>query len=168
MQLFDRTSHVVSLTDAGRAFGEESRRVLAGLELAVAEACRAAGRGSALRIGYTPYLPIELLVTFLDGLHRLDVETQPRVEHLVALEQIRRLERGELDIGIFSSATGTDPRDLMLAVATGQGIALLPLPPARPRTRVRSSCSGRSIHRSSCRTPSSRGARARQPSCGSS
>lgn len=104
VELLTRTSRAVSMTEAGHAFAAEARKVLASLDLAVAEARRAGGGGSNLRIGCTPYLPIELLVHFLARLQEHHPLLRPRVAHMVADEQIRRLQRGELDLGIFPGA----------------------------------------------------------------
>src|ERR1700693_6400818 len=51
VSLLRRTSRVVTLTEAGAVFAEQARSVLAGLDLAVAEARRAGGAGSTLPIG---------------------------------------------------------------------------------------------------------------------
>ena len=109
VQLLARTSRVTVLTEAGRVFAEHAGKVLAGLDLAVAETRRASGGSSSLRIGYSPYLPIAPLIHFLDGLHEHEPRLRPQVSHLVALEQMRRLQRSELDLGIFPSG-GTLPR----------------------------------------------------------
>jgi DNA-binding transcriptional LysR family regulator len=102
VSLLRRTSRVVTLTDAGRAFAEQARSVLAGLDLAVAEARRAGGAGSALRIGCAPQLPIQLLLRFLGALHERESTVSTQVVNLLALEQVRRLRDGDLELGIFS------------------------------------------------------------------
>ncbi len=104
VQLLARTSRATALTDAGRVFAKHSRKVLASLDVAIAETRRAAGGGSSLQIGYPPYLPLELLLHFLEGLQRREPQLRPEVRHLVASEQIRQLHRSELDLGIFPSA----------------------------------------------------------------
>src|SRR6266508_1338457 len=101
VQLLDRTSRVVTLTEAGRVFAEEARKLLSGVELAVAAARRAGGGVLSLQIGFPPYLPTEPLVRFLDGLHEREPRVRPEVRHLFAFEQVGRLQRGELDLGIF-------------------------------------------------------------------
>jgi DNA-binding transcriptional LysR family regulator len=101
VQLLTRTSRAVALTEAGRVLAEEARKVLASFELAVAETRRAGGGGSSLQIGCTPYLPIDLLHRFFDGLHEREPRVQPQVTYLVASEQIPRLQNGVLDLGIF-------------------------------------------------------------------
>jgi DNA-binding transcriptional LysR family regulator len=102
VSLLRRTSRVVTLTDAGRTFAEQARSVLAGLDLAVAEARRAGGAGSTLRIGCAPQLPIQLLLRFLGALHERESTSSTQVVNLLARDQIRRLLDGDLELGIFS------------------------------------------------------------------
>jgi DNA-binding transcriptional LysR family regulator len=102
VQLFERTSRVVKLTEAGRVFADEARKVLADVELAVHSARRAMGAGSMLRIGCVPHLPIERLVAFLEALHERSPGDRPQVTHITSGEQVARLRSGELDVGIFN------------------------------------------------------------------
>jgi DNA-binding transcriptional LysR family regulator len=104
VQLFERTSRVVSPTEAGRVFAEQARRVLAGLDLAVTAARRAGALETDLRIGCVHDLPFERLLRFLDALNEQDPTEQPLVTHLPSVEQVRRLRRGELDLGVFHNA----------------------------------------------------------------
>jgi DNA-binding transcriptional LysR family regulator len=100
--LLRRTSRVVTLTDAGRAFAEQARSVLAGVDLAVAEARRAGGVDCTLRVGCAPQLPIQSLLRFLGGLHEREPRSPTKVIHLTAREQVHRLHDGDLELGIFS------------------------------------------------------------------
>jgi DNA-binding transcriptional LysR family regulator len=104
VQLLHRTSRVVTMTQPGTVFAQEARKALAAVDLAVAEARRASGAGSALRIGCLPHLPIERLLRFLGALHERDPSMETHVTHSLTLEQVRRLRDGELDIGIFDYA----------------------------------------------------------------
>jgi DNA-binding transcriptional LysR family regulator len=90
------------LTEAGRAFAEQARSVLARFDLAIAEARRAGGVDSTLRVGCAPQLPIQPLLRFLGGLHAQEPRSPTQVVHLIAREQVRRLRDGELELGIFS------------------------------------------------------------------
>jgi DNA-binding transcriptional LysR family regulator len=101
VQLLERTSRVVSPTEAGRAFAEQARRVLASLDLAVVEARRAGALETDLRIGWVHDLPLQRLLRLLAMLKEHDPAVLPRVTHLSAVEQVRRLRRGELDLGVF-------------------------------------------------------------------
>jgi DNA-binding transcriptional LysR family regulator len=102
VQLFERTSRVVKLTEAGRVFAEEARRVLADVELAVGAARRAGGAGYTLRIGCVPHLPVERLLAFLEALHERSPADRPQVAHITSGEQVTRLRSGQLDVGIFN------------------------------------------------------------------
>jgi DNA-binding transcriptional LysR family regulator len=101
VRLLERTSRAVTPTEAGRVFAEEARKVLAGLEHAVAEARRVGGVPARPRMGCVTHLPMALLQRFLDRLHRRDPHSQPEVMHLVTVEQLRRLRAGELELGIL-------------------------------------------------------------------
>jgi DNA-binding transcriptional LysR family regulator len=102
VQLLERTSRVVKLTEAGRIFANEARKVLADVELAVHAARGATGAGYVLRIGCVPHLPIERLVAFLEALHERSPADRPQVTHVTSGEQVARLRSGELDVGIFN------------------------------------------------------------------
>lgn len=102
VQLFERTSRVVKLTEAGRVFAVEARKVLADVDLAVHAARRATGAGSMLRIGCVPHLPIERLLAFLEALYERSPGDRPQVTHLTSGVQVARLRSGELDVGIFN------------------------------------------------------------------
>ena len=104
LPLFERTSRAVTPTEAGCVFAEHARRILAGLDLAVAEARRAGALETDLRIGCIHDLPLERLLRFLAALKEHDPTVQPRVTHLPSVEQLRRLRRGELDLGVFHHA----------------------------------------------------------------
>jgi DNA-binding transcriptional LysR family regulator len=104
VQLFERTSRMVSATDAGRALATEARKVLASFDVAIAEARQAGGAASPLRIGCVPHLPIQPLLRFLGSLHERDPNLRVQVTHLNFLEQARFLSSGELELGIFQAA----------------------------------------------------------------
>lgn len=130
VQLFERTSRMVSATDAGRALATETRKALAAFDAAVTEARRAGGAASPLRIGVVPHLPIQPLLHFLGALHERDPNIRVQVTHLDFLEQARLLSAGELDLGIFhEAAEHTDLESEPLFV--GEPLAAF-LPPGHP------------------------------------
>jgi DNA-binding transcriptional LysR family regulator len=108
VQLFERTSRMVSATDAGRALATEARKVLAAFDLAIAEARRAGGAASPLRIGCVPHLPIQRLLLFLGSIHERDPNVRVQVTHLNFVEQARALTAGELDLGIFHTTENAE------------------------------------------------------------
>jgi DNA-binding transcriptional LysR family regulator len=120
LQLLHRTSRVVTPTVAGRVFADHARRVLAYLQVGVAETRRAAGLASPLRIGCVPNLPIEHLLRFLDMVRRRRPDLPTEVIHIPATEQLRRLRDAELDVGVFHDIGGLD------------GLELEPLFPGEP------------------------------------
>lgn len=101
VELFRRGRGGVELTEAGVTFAEEARKVLAGVDVAVAEARRAGGAESALRIGAPGHLQMEPLHRFVAALRERKVITQADVARLPTVEQKRRLRDGRLDLGIF-------------------------------------------------------------------
>jgi DNA-binding transcriptional LysR family regulator len=102
VQLLERTRGAVALTDAGRVFADEARRILGRLDMAIAEARRAGGVTSTLRVGSLDYLPIERLQRFIKALGKRRPDLPVTIVHLPSREQIRRLRDGELDLGIFT------------------------------------------------------------------
>ena len=107
VQLLHRTTRIVTPTEAGRVFAQEVRTTLTSFDLAVAEARRAGG-ADTLRIGCVPQVPIARLHGFLDALGEHTRSGQAEVIHLPSLEQVRHLQRGELDLGIFHHAGAPD------------------------------------------------------------
>ena len=91
VRLLDRTSRSVALTDAGRVFADEGRKMLAAFQRAVEEARRAGGVGTTVRIGCVPALPIERLLAYIEALRDREPDVSIRVAHLLTLEQEKRL-----------------------------------------------------------------------------
>jgi DNA-binding transcriptional LysR family regulator len=108
VRLLDRTSRGVRLTAAGQVFAEHARTTLANLDVAVAEARRAGGVMSVLRIGSTPHIPIERLQHLLRALRTQLPVVQPRITHLHAGEPVTRLHTGALDLAVIHDFPGGD------------------------------------------------------------
>ena len=123
VSLLRRTSRVVTQTEAGRVFAEEARNVLAAFDRALAEARKAGGVGTKLRIGCAVNLAIERLLRFLTALHETEPALEAHVTHLAASEQVERLRRGELDLGIFFYAEEYDDLE-MSPLFTGEHLAV--------------------------------------------
>lgn len=102
VELLHRTSRAVTPTEAGFAFAEHAREVLTRADVAVREARQAGGAETVIRIGSSPYLPIEHVRRFLDALRRRDPSSQARVTELLPIPQLHRLLAGELDLGVFA------------------------------------------------------------------
>ena len=105
VSLLRRTSRVVTQTEAGRIFAEEARNVLASFDRALAEARKAGGVGTKLRIGCAVNLAIERLLRFLTALHETEPALEAHVTHPVRIRnRLQRLRRGDLDLAIFFHA----------------------------------------------------------------
>jgi DNA-binding transcriptional LysR family regulator len=130
VELLRRTSRTVVLTDAGRVFAAEARKVIASFDRALTEARRVAGAGVTLQIGCVPHLPVERLLTFLGELRRHEPNLSIQVRHLLTIDQVRLLRDGELDIGIFPRAGAHNDLELQ-PLFPGEPLSAF-LPPDHP------------------------------------
>ncbi|THF67873.1 LysR family transcriptional regulator [Deinococcus sp. Arct2-2] len=123
-RLLDRTSRVVTLTDAGRAFLQHAQNVLTELELATSELLSAAGQAK-LRVGFPQYatygLIPEVLAKFADLFPTLGVEQH----ELFSDQQLTKLLANELDIG-FVRTPHHQPEIEYLPFVTEEVWAMLP------------------------------------------
>jgi DNA-binding transcriptional LysR family regulator len=106
VQLLNRTSRAVTLTEAGRVLATEAAGVLAAFDVAVTETRRAGGAEGPLRIGCIPDLPLERLLQFTGALRGHDPPIALQVAHLPASEQRARLRNARLDLAIMYDADG--------------------------------------------------------------
>jgi DNA-binding transcriptional LysR family regulator len=100
-ELFERLPRGVRITDAGKLFLEDTRRILEGINDAAARAKRiASGQSGTLRIGFNQSLSFHGIVP--DSLrffreHVPDAELQPMP--LTTVEQFAAVQSGSLDLG---------------------------------------------------------------------
>ena len=103
VRLFDRTSRRVALTEAGRVFLPEARRVLEQAGLAISAAQRAErGEVGALAIGFTasaPFVPI--IATTLFAFRRACPEVHLDLSEIPLDVQIASLTERRIDVGIM-------------------------------------------------------------------
>jgi DNA-binding transcriptional LysR family regulator len=112
--LFERNWHGVRLTDAGRVFLDESRRILDQVGRAVRLAQRAAeGEVGRLAVGYTQLFELTILPSMREQLARAYPGILTRYHELTSEEQIGFLRDGSLDAG-FVLLPITEMRDLMI------------------------------------------------------
>ena len=100
--LFERTAKTVRLTDAGRLFLEETRAVLRRVSEAVA-AAQAAGSGARgeLRIGYAPFLTVEIVPRALRIFQEAHPGVQVKLRDLSTQEMARELRERRLDLALL-------------------------------------------------------------------
>ena len=128
--LFDRTTHQVELTDAGKALLPEARATLAAAEAArdAVDAVTGGLRGT-LKIGIMQSLSVIDLAALLTRFHRErpDVELRPRPASGGSAEHVRDVASGAVDLA-FVSVAGQRVPGVTLTALTTESI-LLAVPP---------------------------------------
>lgn len=100
--LVERSSRVVRLTAAGRAFFPEAVRILRLAEEAVFAARRAAkGKQGTLAIGFTSASGYSLLPEVVRRLRECAPDVVLTLKELVSTAQVEALNAGELDLGLL-------------------------------------------------------------------
>lgn len=135
--LLERDSRKVALTAAGQAFLDEARRLVAAAERAPAAARRiASGQAGEIRIGFTAATGFSLLGPLLTEIGIALPEIDIALHELVTGEQVRALQRGDLDLGLARPPFDTVQFEswlllsehLVLAVPTGHRLAAVERP----------------------------------------
>ena len=139
-QLFERTSHEVALSDAGRALLPEACRILSGVDVA-RKAVGDVGTGlrGVLRIGVMQALPLIGLAEMLARYHkeRPLVEIRPRVASGGSAALAEDVRKGDLDAA-FVCLPGGPPAGVALTPLAAEPIRLVCRPdhPLFARTSV--------------------------------
>ncbi len=115
-RLLERTSRRVQLTDAGRAFLGEARRVLAGVASAVAAAHRA-GRGELgeLKVAFAATVMFLALPAMIREFRRRFPAVQLDLREMPTGPQLQALKAGDIDIG-FVRQPRADPELTIVTV----------------------------------------------------
>ncbi|MBV2264143.1 MAG: LysR family transcriptional regulator [Thauera sp.] len=116
VRLFERGSRRVALSAAGERFLPYARRILDGVDEAVAEARRAArGELGELRVGFTSSLPFtDLLPDALNAYRRRFPQVRLQLREMFTPEQFAALARDELDVGFVRLQGGAPPAGIEL------------------------------------------------------
>ena len=100
-QLLNRSAKSVTLTEAGKVFLAESKRILAQVYRSVDAVRRAtAGETGRLEIGFAPFFDSYLLPSLRHSLAQRYREAEITFHRLSSEEQIRLLRNGALDVGL--------------------------------------------------------------------
>jgi DNA-binding transcriptional LysR family regulator len=100
-QLLNRSAKCVTLTEAGKVFLAESKRILAQVYRSVDTVRRAtAGETGRLEIGFAPFLDSYLLPSLRHMLAQRYREAEITFHRLSSEEQVRLLRNGALDAGL--------------------------------------------------------------------
>lgn len=101
VQLFERTSRRVALTDAGEAFLQEARGVLAAVDHSVTTARRVgSGEVGRLRLGFVASAVADLLPRMLQQFRDVAPDVEVELRELTTKLQIDSLAAGAIDVGI--------------------------------------------------------------------
>ena len=115
LTLFTRTKKRVQLSDGGRTFLDDARRIVRDVELAKEHAHRiAAGKAGALRVGFHEAAGRSPLVS--KSLHTFRMrypEVQLRLTQMTSPKQYEALQLGRLDVGFVYE--DTEHRDVVRA-----------------------------------------------------
>lgn len=122
--LFDRTKRTVSLTRAGEAFLEETRRVLEQVERAVTTT-RRVGRGEIgqLNVGFTGPALNSVLPRVLGAFRHHYPEVNLELHELRTVEQVEALTEGHLHVGLLNPPVEVDT--LVLEILHREGLVVV-------------------------------------------
>jgi DNA-binding transcriptional LysR family regulator len=125
VQLLERSSTGVRVTEAGGVLLGEARAVLARYEQALRTmADYTTGEGGVLRLGIPLEFPSSVLAPALADLAHTCPDTRVQARHLSSAEQVAALRAGELDVGLLRERpTGAD-LDAMLVTRERLGVLL--------------------------------------------
>ena len=131
-KVFRRTSRSVAVTEAGRVFLPEARRILRLLENAQRTARDISlGRGGVVRCGFTAATAYRFLPALIREMSDRIPGSTLELREMVSLRQISALDTGELEIGLLRPSPETHSHGgilvarekLVLAVPTGHPLA---------------------------------------------
>lgn len=127
-RLLDRSATGVSLTDAGHAFAQKARRLLADCDAAVAEARRLTrGQKEQLRIGYLASAAQKLLDPALATMRKMHPQVKMKLLDLSPGEQITALRQGEIDVAFIGQEGSIASREFYTRkLATMPVLVVLP------------------------------------------
>ncbi|GAA1132204.1 LysR family transcriptional regulator [Citricoccus alkalitolerans] len=133
VRLFERNNRRVDLTEAGKAFLVESRRLL-GVATAAPEVARlvAAGSVGVLRIGFTAASAFGLMGAVLNRLSDVMPDVSVELREMVTRDQLTALDNREIDIAIARPVV--DPEIYRSRLLTSEALVAA-IPAEHPLTR---------------------------------
>ncbi len=137
-RLFDRNTHVVSPTNAGRLFLEDARAILRHLDRA-SETVRRARQGETvrLRLAFVGALLDEKLIRLMQKYREIHPGCQLEMADLSPAAQLAAIRGGEIDGGFIGAKPARIIKGLIL-VAWKQEPLVLVLPERHPLAKIRS------------------------------
>jgi DNA-binding transcriptional LysR family regulator len=102
LRLFDRSRRRVALTEAGKIFLEEARKVIRQIDTAETLARRAAqGQIGRLTVAYVEAAPFNILSPIVLAFRRACPEVHLDLVEMITSEQIEALSRGRIEVGLM-------------------------------------------------------------------
>jgi DNA-binding transcriptional LysR family regulator len=132
VRLFNRTSRIVELTDAGNVLLAEARRILSQTEGAVIATQRTAqGRTGKLSVGFTVPWAYELVPAVLTSFLQRYPDVTLAIREVSSSEQVRMLVDAELDFGFLRLPAHYEARGLETVLLREDALWVV-LPRAHP------------------------------------
>jgi DNA-binding transcriptional LysR family regulator len=138
VRLLNRTKQQVSLTDEGRSFLIDARRLL-DLAREMVQSVQRLKRGevSAFNVGYVTNLFYDLLPTTLDSFRRLFPNVAINLFDMSCGDQFRAIEAGKIDLGFVGLHEPIEMRGLQFrTIASYKTVIALPKSDPMARTSV--------------------------------
>lgn len=135
-RLFERTKRRVELTEAGKQYLLDARRILALSEQASVTARRAQrGETGELRVGYTFSIPLtKLFANVINHYRRAYPQVSLSLHEMATLRQLEALERRTIDIGFIRPPEAALPDMLEVTTLREDPLTLI-LPLGHPLAR---------------------------------
>src|ERR1700679_3901917 len=125
-KLFERNTHAVSLTNAGKLFLEDARAILRHLDRA-AETIRLSREGETtrLRLAFVGALLDEKLVRLMQKFREVQPTCQLEVNDLPPADQLAALEAGEIDGGFIGATPARKTKGLAFVIWRREPLVLV-------------------------------------------
>ena len=137
-RLFERNTHAVSLTDAGKLFLEDARLVLGQLDRAVEATKRSVdGETTRLRLAFVGALLDEKLVHLIQLFRKTHPACQVQITDLSPAAQLAAIKAGEIDGGFIGAQPTRSTKGVAFTVWSKEPL-LLALPDNHPLARTQS------------------------------
>ncbi|WP_438766563.1 LysR substrate-binding domain-containing protein [Kushneria sp. TE3] len=137
LTLFSRTQRQVVITEAGKAFVEEARRVLTQYDIAI-DAARRASKGEIgkLRLGFVENAALHLLPRTVSRFRRHHPHVQLALHELISAQLVQALQEDTLDAALMRPIAGLDALKTMTLLREPYHVALPADHPLAQRTSI--------------------------------
>ncbi|WP_147301542.1 LysR family transcriptional regulator [Kushneria indalinina] len=137
LTLFSRTQRQVVITEAGKAFVEEARRVLTQYDIAI-DAARRASKGEIgkLRLGFVENAALHLLPRTVSRFRRHHPHVRLELNELISAQLVQALQEETLDAALMRPIAGLDALKTMTLLREPYQVALPADHPLAQKTAI--------------------------------